>query len=102
MDPSGHAAAAARSAPRLTRRRFIAWRNTSEGIPTRNWTAHPIGKGANGLHQCSWAKGHIDLDEHQVRTWDASHCHLTLAMTAYLISTLTLRSTSPAAKILRS
>ena len=35
------------------------------------------------------AKGRIGLDEHQVRTWDATHRHLTLAMTAYLICALT-------------
>lgn len=36
------------------------------------------------------AKGRVGLDEHQVRTWDATHRHLTLAMTAYLIHTLTM------------
>lgn len=35
------------------------------------------------------AKGRVGLDEHQVRTWDAPHRHLTLAMTAYLLHTFT-------------
>lgn len=35
------------------------------------------------------AKGRVGLDQHQVRTWDSTHRHLTLAMAAYLIITLT-------------
>lgn len=35
------------------------------------------------------AKGRVGLDQHQVRTWEATHRHLTLAMAAYLVITLT-------------
>jgi SRSO17 transposase len=35
------------------------------------------------------AKGRVGLDHHQVRTWEATHRHLTLAMAAYLVITLT-------------
>lgn len=35
------------------------------------------------------AKGRVGLDQHQVRTWAATHRHFTLAMAAYLVITLT-------------
>jgi SRSO17 transposase len=122
----------------------------AEQVPTRNWQARAVGKGAKGLREYAggwldltvaeeptghhyllvrqslttgeqafyrcwsprplrlhdlvalararWAieesfqqaKGRVGLDQHQVRTWDATHRHLTLAMTAYLIHTLTM------------
>jgi SRSO17 transposase len=39
------------------------------------------------------ARGRCGLDQHQVRTWEATHRHLTLAMAAYLITTLTTIAT---------
>jgi hypothetical protein len=35
------------------------------------------------------AKGRVGLDQHQVRTWNATHRHRTLSMAAYLVITLT-------------
>lgn len=74
-------------------------RSTGERAFYRCWSPRPLRlhdlvalAGARWAIEESFqqAKGRVGLDEHQVRTWDATHRHLTLAMTAYLIHTLTM------------